>query len=109
MRLIHTFAASVGCGGWGGWVRARAACADQTEKQRHVVVMEAERESTAEALPVQYRRVNVPLFLGDGELDYACHGCGQVVCQGIAKGDLGGIVVRCACGAVNRVPRGASS
>ena len=45
-----------------------------------------------------------PVFLGEGELDYVCSKCFRVVCQGISRGDLVGVLVRCACGAVNRVP-----
>ena len=52
--------------------------------------------------PVQHER---PLFVGDGLLSYRCPQCARLLCQGIAPGDLGGLVIRCRCGATGRVPR----
>ena len=56
-----------------------------------------------EALPVHGPPTG-PVFVGDGELDYVCSTCFSVVCQGITRGDLAGVLVRCACGTVNRIP-----
>jgi hypothetical protein len=72
---------------------------------REMVLLEAAPESARDAVPVLYTRVNVPLFVGDGEIDYACRACDALVCEGIAPGDLAGVVVRCSCGTIGRVPR----
>ncbi len=45
-----------------------------------------------------------PLFEGVAESDYTCGGCGAVLCAGIGAGRLAGVVFRCWCGALNRVP-----
>ncbi len=84
-----------------------AMAAQQSEtslRARRVVHLTPAQEREADAVRVLYRHVNVPLFVGDGELDYACHQCFQVVCERISPGDLAGIIVRCSCGSVNRVP-----
>lgn len=71
-----------------------------------MVRLERECASALESVAVRYTCLNVPLFLGHGDLDYACNGCGQVVCHGATDGDLlPALVVRCACGVVNRAPR----
>jgi hypothetical protein len=46
-----------------------------------------------------------PLIDGRGLLDYACGQCDSVLCNGISSGMLPGVVIRCWCGALNRVPR----
>jgi hypothetical protein len=50
------------------------------------------------------RPKRLPLFSGDGDLDYACDACGEVVCAGMHPGALAGLVLRCRCGAVSVVP-----
>lgn len=72
---------------------------------RRVVPLDGAPESAADAVPALSTRLDVPILIGDGSIDYTCTGCGAVVCEGIAAGDLAGLVVRCACGAVGRVPR----
>lgn len=72
--------------------------------RRRVVPLDAAPESAADATAVRYTRINVPLFMGVGAIDYACHGCDEIVCEGLDTGDLVGLVVRCGCGAVNRIP-----
>jgi hypothetical protein len=57
----------------------------------------------ADAIPLQPRAGDEPLFTGDGPLDYVCARCHRVLCKGIAPGDLAGLVLRCACGATSRV------
>jgi hypothetical protein len=56
-----------------------------------------------EALPV-YGNAKGPLFIGDGDIDYICPKCFVLLCTGIASGDLAGVIVRCMCGTVGRVP-----
>ncbi|HET9598946.1 MAG TPA: hypothetical protein VFP65_25460 [Anaeromyxobacteraceae bacterium] len=46
----------------------------------------------------------LPLFSGDGPLDYACGRCDEVVCAGMHPGALAGLVLRCRCGAIAAVP-----
>jgi hypothetical protein len=76
---------------------------------RRIVSLDSAPEAAAEGQPVNYLCVNTPLFLGEGEFDYTCSACRQVVCEGIAAGDLAGVVVRCSCGAVNRIPAAPAS
>ena len=71
---------------------------------RHRVRMEIVPGPCPEALPIGETTTG-PLFVGDGHLNYVCANCFAVLCQGIAPGDLEGIVLRCSCGAINRVPR----
>lgn len=82
----------------------REGAAVATRCARQMVLLEPAPESARDAVPVLYTRVNVPLFVGDGDVDYACMACDALVCDGIAPGDLVGVVVRCSCGAVGRVP-----
>jgi hypothetical protein len=82
----------------------RASCAKTAGGARRLRWLDAAPKGAAEAVSVLYRYVNVPLFIGEGDLDYGCPCCHAVVCQGIAAGDLAGVVVSCACGAVNQVP-----
>jgi hypothetical protein len=58
---------------------------------------------TLDAIPLAPPAGAGPLFVGAGPLSYACSGCGRVLCQGIAPGDLVGLVLRCGCGAIGRV------
>jgi hypothetical protein len=57
-----------------------------------------------EALPLGPPHPIRPVFSGEGPLQYVCANCFRVLCDGIAPGDLSGLVVRCACGQTNRVP-----
>jgi hypothetical protein len=57
-----------------------------------------------EALPIEALNHGGPVFIGEGALDYVCAKCLRVLCEGIAPGDLAGILVRCGCGAVGCVP-----
>jgi len=70
---------------------------------RRMVRLELVPGPREDALPVEGEPTG-PVFLGDGELDYVCASCFTLVCAGISQGDLAGILVRCACGSVNRVP-----
>ncbi len=56
------------------------------------------------ALRHEYVYVNTPLFVGEGSLDYACSRCFLILGEGIAPGELRGAMIRCCCGALNRVP-----
>ncbi len=47
---------------------------------------------------------SAPIFQGMAEADYLCGSCGTVLCAGIGAGRLAGVVFRCLCGGVNRVP-----
>jgi hypothetical protein len=62
--------------------------------------------AAASAARIVYGFVNVPLFMGEGDIDYSCARCHQVVCEGMSDGELAGVVVRCSCGAVNSIPPG---
>lgn len=46
----------------------------------------------------------VPVLVGEDPLDYVCSRCFQVLCEGMRPGALEGLIIRCACGTVNRVP-----
>ena len=45
-----------------------------------------------------------PAFEGRGALDYVCGQCGSVLCAGARPRLFMGVVFRCACGELNRVP-----
>lgn len=55
-------------------------------------------------VPMGATRSGAPLFTGNGLIDYACGGCGAVLCQRMRSGQLAGMVFRCSCGELNRVP-----
>ena len=61
-------------------------------------------EDSENALPLAQPQYDGPLFVGDGALDYVCPKCFTLRCEGIAPGDLAGIAIRCAYGAVGCVP-----
>ena len=54
-------------------------------------------------VPMGATRSGAPLFTGNGVVDYTCVGCGAVLCQRMRSGQLAGMVLRCACGDLNRV------
>jgi hypothetical protein len=82
----------------------RAAVTVARVSLRRAVRMELVPGRCDEALPVQAPNTEGPVFVGEGALDYVCAACFAVLCEGISAGDLTGVLVRCACGAVNRVP-----
>jgi hypothetical protein len=45
-----------------------------------------------------------PVFHGPGPADYLCGACDLVLCEGVGTGLFRGVMFRCACGALNRVP-----
>ena len=55
-------------------------------------------------VPMGATRSGAPLFTGNGIVDYTCVGCGAVLCQRMRSGQLAGMVLRCACGDLHRVP-----
>jgi predicted RNA-binding Zn-ribbon protein involved in translation (DUF1610 family) len=57
-----------------------------------------------QTLAMAATRSGAPLFTGNGFVDYTCASCGAVLCQRMRTGQLAGLVFRCACGELNRVP-----
>jgi len=77
-----------------------ALLASSPRKQRLEVVTDHDRRS----MPMAASRSGAPLFTGNGLVDYACGGCAAVLCRRMRSGQLAGMVFRCSCGALNRVP-----
>jgi hypothetical protein len=71
---------------------------------RSVVRLEGVPGPCDDALPLGPAHPVRPVFSGEGPLQYVCASCFRVLCDGIAPGDLGGLLVRCGCGQTNRVP-----
>jgi hypothetical protein len=45
-----------------------------------------------------------PAFTGNGITDYVCGACNAVLCTRMRSGQLRGMVFRCGCGQLGRVP-----
>jgi len=80
----------------------RAITARRTE-DRPCRRLEAVVGPSPDAIPMQPSAI-WPVIVGEGGINYLCHRCARVLCDGIAVGDLVGLEIRCACGAVGRVP-----
>jgi hypothetical protein len=85
-------------------MRTRVGVAVDRVKVGSVRVLDPVEGPCDDALPILCPRPRGPVFVGQGALDYVCGQCRSVVCEGIAPGDLGGIPVRCRCGAIGRMP-----
>ena len=45
-----------------------------------------------------------PVFRGPGPTDYLCGACDGLLCEGVGSGLFRGVMFRCRCGVLNRVP-----
>jgi hypothetical protein len=44
-----------------------------------------------------------PQFEGQGNINYSCGACGELIAKNMAKGSLANIVVKCHCGSFSEI------
>ena len=66
--------------------------------------LDAVERPCPDAIPLEPPTLPRPFISGEGPIDYRCARCFCVLAAGIAPRDLVGLVLRCGCGELGRVP-----